>query len=214
VRSDQLETAQDAFKLLDALPIIAVVGSLLLFGGALLVAPDRRRGTVLGYGWGLVAAGGAALVTAGIIGAAVVDSVAKTEAGEPAVREVWEIVTELLDQAATAAIGYGVFLVLGAWIAGPSGWATAIRRAAAPYLRRPAIAYGAFAVLAAVVVLWWAPTPATRNPLTAILLVLLSAGGLEALRRRTAREFPDEPGDDGMPAQAVSRDGTAATPVA
>jgi len=214
VRSDQLETAQNAFELLDALPIIAVVGSLLLFGGALLVAPGRRRGTVLGYGWGLVAAGAAALATAGLIGSAVVESVATTEAGEPAVREVWEIVTELLDQAATAAIGYGLFLVLGAWLAGPSRWATAIRSAAAPYLRRPAVAYGAFAVLAAIVVLWWAPTPATRNPLTAFLLVLLSAGGLEALRRRTRREFPDEPRADGLTPPGAALDGAVTTPVA
>ena len=40
-------------------------------------------------------------------------------------------------------------------------------------------------------VLWWAPTPAIRNPVTAILLVVLFAGGFEGLRRRTAREFPD-----------------------
>jgi hypothetical protein len=212
VRSDQLETVQDTFKLLDALPVIAVVGSLALFGAALLVAPWRRRETVLGYGWGLVAAGAAALATASLLGGAVVDAVATTDAGEPAVREVWDIVTELLDEAATATIGYGAFLVLGAWLAGPSSWARAIRSAAAPYLREPAIAYGAFAVLAAIVVLWWSPTPATRNPLTAILLVLLSAGGLEGLRRRTRREFPDEPRPGAVP--APSRDGTATTPVA
>jgi hypothetical protein len=45
--------------------------------------------------------------------------------------------------------------------------------------------------VAAAVVLWWAPTPAMRNPVTAILLVVLFAAGFEGLRRRTAREFPD-----------------------
>ena len=40
-------------------------------------------------------------------------------------------------------------------------------------------------------VLWWAPTPAMRNPVTAILLVVLFAAGFEGLRRRTAHEFPD-----------------------
>jgi hypothetical protein len=58
----------------------------------------------------------------------------------------------------------------------------------APYLREPAIAYGVFAVVAAAVVLWWAPTPAMRNPVTAILLALLLTGGFEGLRRVTARE--------------------------
>ena len=82
-------------------------------------------------------------------------------------------------------------LILGAWLAGATRPATAVRRVSAPYLREPAIAYGVFAVVAAAVVLWWAPTPAMRNPVMAILLVVLFAAGFEGLRRRTAREFPD-----------------------
>jgi hypothetical protein len=209
LRADQLETAQDLFKVLDALPVIAVVLSLALFGGALLAAPDRRRGTVLAYGWGLVAAGAAALATASVIGAALVDAVAATEAGEPAVRDVWAILTELLDEAATATIGYGALLVAGAWLAGPSSWARAVRRVAAPHLRDPLVAYGGFAVVAALV-LWWAPTPALREPLTAALLVLLAAGGFEALRRLTRREHPATASGDAV---AVPLSGTS-TPVA
>jgi hypothetical protein len=60
----------------------------------------------------------------------------------------------------------------------------------APYLREPALAYGVLGVLAAIVVLWWSPTPATRNPVTAIVLLALLARGFEGLRRRTAAEFP------------------------
>ena len=118
-------------------------------------------------------------------------SLVQTEAGEPAAREIWAIVTELLDEAAVAAIFYGFVLIVGAWLAGATRPATAVRRVSAPYLREPAIAYGVFAVVAAAVVLWWAPTPAMRNPVTAIVLVVLFAAGFEGLRRRTAREFPD-----------------------
>jgi hypothetical protein len=191
MRSDQLETAQTALRVLEALPVVGVVGSLLLFGAALMVAPDRRRRTVRGYGFGLVIAGAAALAAASFAREQVIDSLVQAEAGKPAVREVWKLATELLHQVAYATLGYGAFLVLGAWLAGPTGAATALRRAAAPYLREPAIAYGAFAVAAAAVVLWWAPTPALRNPLTAVVLVGLAAIGFEALRRRTRREFPD-----------------------
>ena len=57
LRSDQLELAQDAFTVLDALPIVSVVLSLALFAIALAVAPGWRRQAVRGFGFGLVAAG-------------------------------------------------------------------------------------------------------------------------------------------------------------
>ena len=191
MESDQLAAAQDLFKLLEALPVVAVVLSLGLFGAALLIAPGRRRRTVLVYGAGLVAAGGLALATASILGDAIVAGLVRTEAGVPAARDVWTVATELLDEAAAATIGYGALLLLGGWLAGPSAPARGLRRAGAPYLREPVQAYAGFATLAALVVLWWAPTPATRSPLTAIVLVLLAAGGFEALRRQACREFPD-----------------------
>jgi hypothetical protein len=191
MRSDQLEAAQDGFKVLDALPIISVVLSLALFGIALAVAPGWRRQAVRGYGFGLVAAGLAGLATRSLVGDSIVNSLVPTEAGKPAAYDVWEIVTELLDEAANAAIFYGAVLIVGAFLAGPTRLATGIRRVTAPYMREPAIAYAVFAALAAAVILWWAPTPAMRNPVTAVLLVILLALGFEGLRRRTRREFPD-----------------------
>ena len=190
LRSDQLELAQTAFTTLGALPIIAVALSLALFGLALALAPGWRRQATRGYGLGLVAAGAAALATGSFGGDAIVRSLVTTEAGLPPARAVWAIETSLLEQAATAAIGYGFALILGVWLAGPTRPATAVRRVAAPYLREPAIAWTAFAAVAAVVVLWWAPTPATRNPITAAMLLVLFGLGFEALRRKTAREFP------------------------
>jgi hypothetical protein len=84
-------------------------------------------------------------------------------------------------------------VVLATWLAGQTAWAVAVRRTVAPYLRQPEIAYGALAVLVGIVFLWWAPTPATRKPATAIVLIALLTLGLEALRRQTAREFPAGP---------------------
>ena len=191
LRSDELELAQDAFNTLDALPIITVTLSLALFGLALALAPGWRRQATRGYGIGLLAAGAAALGTSSVAGDAIVKSLVSTEAGRPAVREVWIISTELLDQAANAAIFYGLALVVGVWLAGRTRPATAVRRVAAPYLREPIIAWLAYAAVAAVVVLWWEPTPATRNPITAAMLVLLFGLGFEALRRKAGREFPE-----------------------
>ena len=37
----------------------------------------------------------------------------------------------------------------------------------------------------------WGPTPATKQPVTALILIGLLALGTEMLRRQTAREFPN-----------------------
>jgi hypothetical protein len=191
MRSDQLGTAQDILKAVKALPIVLVVLSLALFGLALLVAPGWRRRAVRAYGIGLIVAGVASLAALSLLRDDVADSLAQTAAGIPVVQAVWDIYSTLLKQVATATIGYGVVLLAGAWFAGPTRPAVAVRRALAPYMREPAIVYGVSAVVLAVVVLWWSPTPATRNPVTGTALVALLLLGIEGLRRKTVREFPD-----------------------
>jgi hypothetical protein len=191
LRSDQLKTAQNIAQSLKPLAILLVVLSLAVFGVALLVAPGWRRPVVRSYGVGLVVAGGAILVVMSQAGDAMVSSLASTAASEPAVRRAWEIATPLLREAAVATIGYGIVLILGAWLSGPTRVAVAIRRALAPYLREPLIAYTGLAIVMGLVIFKWAPTPATRNPVLAIVLVLLVAAGFEAWRRQAVRESPD-----------------------
>jgi len=145
---------------------------------------------VRGYGVGLLAAGAAAIATIAWAGNYVVGSLSDTAATEPVVRAVWDVYDTLLIQASTAAIGYGAVLVIGAWLAGPTAWAVGLRRALAPYLAQPALAYGVFVALLFIVIAWWSPTPATRNPVLALLLAALMLLGFEALRRRTRNEFP------------------------
>jgi hypothetical protein len=119
-----------------------------------------------------------------------VNALASTEAVRPAAEAAWTISTDLLVEAASASIVYGIVLIAAAWLAGTTRAATTTRRTLAPYLREPRIAYGAFAVVA-LLLLAWGPTPALRQPVTALILIGLLALGVEALRRLTAREFPD-----------------------
>ncbi len=69
----------------------------------------------------------------------------------------------------------------------------------APYLREPRYAYGAFGLIAFVLIAW-GPTPALRKPLSALILLALLAGGVELLRRQTAREHPDASLEGSAPA--------------
>jgi hypothetical protein len=191
MQSDQLGTAQDIFKGVRALPVVLVVLSLALFGLALLVAPGWRRRAVRAFGIGLILSGAAALAAMSILGDEVSNSLARTASGVPVVQAVWEIYTTLLEQVAVATIGYGVVLLAGAWFAGPTRPAVAVRRALAPYMREPAIVYAVSGVLLVIVIVWWSPTPATRNPVTAVALAALLLLGIEGLRRMTVRQFPD-----------------------
>jgi hypothetical protein len=191
LRSDQLDLAQDAFRTLRSLPIVLVSLSLLLFAIALAVSPGWRRKAVRAYGVGFIAAGALALAAVAMLGDTVVGSLARTEAAEPAIAQTWTVATTLLHEVAVSTIGYGVLMFVGALLAGPTRAATAIRRVLAPYLREPGIAYTGLLLLLAVGIVWWAPTPATRNPATALLLAVLIAIGFEGLRRKTAHEFPD-----------------------
>jgi hypothetical protein len=190
LQSDELPAAQDGLKLVKGLPFVLVGLSLALFAAALALAPTWRRQALRAYGIGFVIAGAAALLVQDQAGQALVNALAETAAVEPAIAATWTISTTLLVEAASATIGYGVFMVLAAWIAGPSRPTVAIRRAVAPYASHPGIAYATLAVLV-LLLLWWAPTPALRDPALALILIALLAVAWEALRRQIGREHPD-----------------------
>jgi hypothetical protein len=188
--SDRLAAAQRGLKIIRGLPIALVTLSLALFALALALAPGWRREALRAYGIGFVLAGALALIVQEQAGQALVNALTQTAAVEPAASAAWTISTTLLVQAAWATIGYGVFMVFAAWLAGPSRPTVAVRRVIAPYARHPAVAYTTLAVFVALL-LWWAPTPATRDPVLALILIALLAVATEALRRKIAREHPD-----------------------
>jgi hypothetical protein len=188
LKSDELELAQDGVRFLKALAIILLVLSIGLLALGVYLARGWRRQALRACGIGLIAAGAAALVARSLAGDAVV-GLAKTAAVEPALADTWSISTSLLVEAATAALMYGIVIVFAAWVAGPTAWATATRRALAPFLREPRFAYGGLGVIV-LLLLAWGPTPATRKVLPALLLVALLGLAVHALRRQTAREFP------------------------
>ena len=189
MHSDRLESAQTLLKIVRGLPIVLVALSLLLFGAALAIAPGWRRQALRAYGIGLEVAGAAALLVQAQAGEALVNALVRTAAAEPAAADAWTISTALLVQAAWATIFYGAFMVIAAWLAGPARPMVAVRGAVAPYAGHPAVAYTVFAVFVALL-LWWAPTPATRDPALALILIVLLAAGAEALRRQMVREHP------------------------
>jgi hypothetical protein len=200
VSSKSLETAQAAVRVLRGLALILPILVLLLFAGAIALARDRRSRTLLNVGLVCVGAGLVALVARTLIGHQVVDALATTEAVRPAAAAAWTIGTSVLVDVADALVFIGVVVVLAGLLGGRSRWATATRRALAPYLHdRPDIAFGAVAV-ALLILFAWGPIDATQKLTGILLITALALFGTQMLRRQTAAEFPDAHHAGGMDA--------------
>jgi hypothetical protein len=190
LKSDQISTAQSVVKLVRRLPVVLTLLALLLYGLAIGLAGPRRRRALRSVGLGFVVAGVLALLVRSIGGHAVIGSLVSNQAAKPAAEAVWSIGTSLLVTVASSAIVFGLLVVIGAWLAGPTRIALRLRREAAPYVReQQAAAYGVAAIVY-VALIAWAPIAAFRKPLGVLLFALLLAAGTEILRRQILREFP------------------------
>ena len=134
-----------------------------------------------------------------LAGNEIINALVKNPDNKPAAHQVWDIATTLLYDIAVAVVVYGLVFVVAAWLAGHTRPATALRRALAPTLRtRPAATYGAV-YLALLLVIFWGPTPATRQlPYIIVLHRLARARRRCAAGSRRQREFPDAQAGDTM----------------
>ncbi|MGZ4173065.1 MAG: SHOCT domain-containing protein [Solirubrobacteraceae bacterium] len=198
MRSSQLKTAQDIAGAIKSLAIVLPLLTFALFILAVVLSRGHRQQAVRMTGWCFVLIGLVVLLARRVGGNYIVDALVKNPSNKPAGHDVWTIATTLLYDIAVAMVVYGLVLVVAAWIAGHTRPATALRRALAPTLRdRPVIVYlTAFVALLLVIV--WGPTPATRQVIPLIGFAVLIVIGIEALRRKTAREFPDAQAGDTM----------------
>jgi hypothetical protein len=191
VSNDDLVKVNDLLNLLRTLAWALTVLALALFALAIYLAAGWRREALRAVGFGLILVGILVLIVRTVAGNAIINHLATTEAVRPAVRATWEIGTSLLNAQGGAIIFYGLFIVIGAWLAGPMGFARSARKAITPILEKRAVAY---TVLAAILLLLfiWSPTPGFQRLPTALLLIALSIIGLEFLRRQAVTDFPDQ----------------------
>jgi hypothetical protein len=196
MRSSQLKTVQNIGGAIKGLALVLPLLALAFFALGVWLSKGRRRVALRRVGWCFVAIGVVVLLDRRLAGDAVVNGLVKNSANKPAAHEAWAIATTLLYDIGAAMIVYGLIFVIAAWLAGETRPATALRRALAPTLRtRPATVYIAvYAVF--LLVVFWGPTPATRQLPYIVLFVVLLALGVDGLRRQTMREFPDAQAGD------------------
>ncbi len=192
LESQQLSTTQKVAKAIRRLPVVLTALLILLYAAALYLAAGRRRETLRTVGFSFVAVGVVALLLRRFAGNNVVDSLAATASVKPAAEAAWDIGTSLLVTIADSVLAFGILLVIGAWLAGKTAPAVALRREMSPYLREQrAAAYGAAAAIWLALIAW-APIAAFRKPFGVLFFAVLFALGTEILRRQTLREFPNE----------------------
>ena len=178
-------------NLIETLAIVLTVLAILLFALAIYLARGWRREALRAVGFGLIVVGLAVAVARSLAGNVVVDALASTASVEPAVKDTWEIGTSLLSDGAGAMVFYGIVIVLGAWLAGPTGIARGARKMFAPVLNHPGMAWGLLVAIL-LILFWWAPTEGFRRLPISLLIIALFVIGFAVLRRQTVREFPDE----------------------
>jgi hypothetical protein len=196
IPADDLSTARELVNLLEKLALWLTVLALVLFGLAIYLARGWRREALRAVGFAFIAVGIVIAAARGFAGDYVVNALASTDAVEPAVADTYDIGTSLLSDGAGAMVFYGIVIVLGAWLAGPGGLATNLRRALTPLMENRAIGY-AVLLLVLLVLFWWAPTEGFNRLPISLLIIALFVIGFEFLRRQAVREFPDETWEQG-----------------
>ena len=182
LESDQLEAAQTGVKILKVLSWLIVFIAIAFFAGAVWLA-RRRRETLRTVGAALVLVGIVLLAVGRVVGNYIVDSLASVESVRDAVWSTWVIGTDLLAEVAWALIIYGLVILIGTVLAGPSRYAHRVRDALAPNFReRPEFGWAVLAGVYLLLILW-GPVPALRNWLGVIVLGALIGLGFEAFRR-------------------------------
>jgi hypothetical protein len=192
LKSSQLSGLQDLVKALRSLGFVLPLLSLLLYLGAIYLAKGWRRETLMRAGAGILGAALIILLTRNLLGSAVTDSVAKSDAVKPAITAVWDVISGGLRERALFVLVIGLGFIVGGLLAGPGRHEVAVRRFLAPYLRDQPVAV--YAVLAFVFLLWLTLLPTINNVgqvIVVLALIGLAVWGVEILRRQTAREFPN-----------------------
>ena len=161
MKSSELEAAQKGVNLLQTAAYVLTALTLLLYAAAIFLAGDRRRETLRAVGFSFIVIGAVVLFARSAGGNAVVSSLSGAASSDDAVRSAYDIGTSLLNETGQSILIYGIVIVLAAWLAGPTAWATSIRRAITPYLRQPRYAYGGLAAAAGAALL---VGPGGRHP--------------------------------------------------
>jgi hypothetical protein len=189
MKGNQLHAARTAVRAVRFLSYFLFFLVLAIYALAVYLATGRRRQVLMGVGVSAIVVGLIVLIIRRFAGNYLIDALTSNPIQKPAVSVVWAVETELLRNVGINILIYGFFVILAAWIAGPSRPARWVRRVLTPTARdHPWIIYGAVA-LVLLLILFTGPTDGQRvYPL--LIVFVFAFVGVEVLRRQMLREFP------------------------
>jgi len=188
LRSDQLDTAQNAVQLLKTLAWVLPLLTLVAFGFAVWLAGERRR-AVRGVGITLTVVGAIGLLAEELTQNYLVNALVEHKDDRQAADNAWNILTDLMRGSFRWMIVVGILFVIAAWLAGPGRGALSARRSIAPGIRNRVWAYVVLATVALFLLLNGQVSDFTRFLFVA-LVIALGATWIELTRRQTMLEFP------------------------
>ena len=188
IEESQLATAQSITRILRAVADWLWLVALAVAALAIWLARGRRRLELRALAIGVLAVGLLMLAVRRFAGDYVVEQLVKDDAVKPAGHDAWSILTQTLADRAWAWIILGVVTLVGVWFVGETRRAADARRAARPVLENRVTTY-AVAAGALLVLILVAPAVA-RGWLSALVLLVLVAVGIEVVRRVALRDAP------------------------
>ena len=188
--SSSLATIQTLVKIVNILGPVLFVVIVALYTLAVWLARGRRRLTLRNIGWSIIIVG-LLLTTMRRLTGNYIDSIISNDQYSVAGKIVFGILSELLFDTAWILITWGLVIVVGMLIIGPSRVATWGRRLVAPVLNADPVIFWVGAAVLYLLVLLIVPSPALRLWWSVLLIGVVVALGLEVLRRRSMVEFPE-----------------------
>lgn len=192
IEADNLHTARDALDLFKTLLWVLLVLAVGAFAAAIALSHNRRA-AIVKVGACIMFAGVALFAIRTLAESLVVNALADAPNAHAVADDAWAIATSLLVDAAGGSFLFGLFVVLGAWLAGEGRRATAARRGSAHTLREHPGLVRAGLGTAILLLVIWGPVPWTRTLWGIAIFTALAFLWLELIRRRTLEEFPDQP---------------------
>lgn len=190
VDSSQLATAQKAVKAIKWMGLILFVLVVALYALAVFLAKGARRRTLRNVGWSIVVVALLLGITRRVTGNWIL-SLPSDPSLTPAVAALYAIGSQLLKQLIWVIGFWGLVLVVGPILAGPTRVAVWVRRTVAPVLNREPMEVAVGAAIVFVLFALWSPTPALQAWLSVLFLAVAWGLGIWMLRTRTLVEFPD-----------------------